>query len=95
MMKGTLSLVYKKSLQFPLMRNHDISAGNIMNYMMVDVENMSKIFYLLPQLLQIPLLFTIGIGIIYTSAGAAFIGGGIALVVSTLMISFLSKIMFK
>jgi len=95
MMKGALSLVYKKSLQFPLMRSPDISAGNIMNYMSVDVENMSKIFFLLPQIMQIPFLLVIGIFIIYTSVGIAFIGGGLTLVFSACMISWLTKIMFR
>ena len=94
-MKGSLSLMYKKSLQFPLMRNHEISAGNIMNYMLVDVENMSKFFNLLPQILQIPVLFTCGIVIISSAVGTAFIGGAIALFLSAFMISFLTKIMFK
>ena len=65
-----------------------------MNYMSVDVENMSKIFYLLPQIMQIPFLVTIGVFIIYISVGAAFIGGGFALVFSAFMISFLTNIMF-
>lgn len=94
MMKGALSLVYKKSLNFPLMRSHDISSGNILNYMSVDVENMSKIFYLLPQIMQIPFLIVIGVYIIYTSVGIAFIGGGFSLVFSAFMISWLTGIMF-
>ena len=94
MAKGTLSLIYKKSLDFPLIRNPEISAGNIMTYMSVDVENVAKIFSLFPHLVQFPVIILIGISILYASVGMAFIGGFVSVIFTGLSISLLTKKIF-
>jgi len=77
------------------MRNKEYSSGKIMNLMLVDIENIAKIFFHLPQLLQFPIILVIGIYIIYTAIGLAFIGGIISVITVSLLVSHISKILFK
>jgi len=91
---GTKGLVYHKFLKFPLMRNKEYSSGKIMNLMLVDIENIAKIFFHLPQLVQFPFTILIGIYIIYRSIGIAFIGGIISVVIVTVVVSKITKILF-
>lgn len=86
-----MQLIYRKFLKFPLMRNQEYSAGSIMNHMLVDVDNISKIYYFLPQVVQFPIILIIGIYMIYTSVGMAFIGGIGAIITLGSLISFVSK----
>ena len=65
-----------------------------MTYMLVDAENLCKIFFLAPQLVQFPILLVIGIGILYRAVGIAFIAGGITVVLTGSVISWLTKITF-
>ena len=57
------------------MRDQEYSAGSIMNHMLVDVDNNGKMFLILPQLVQFPVILTLGIYMIYTVVGTAFIAG--------------------
>ena len=86
-----MALVYRKFLRFPLMRDQEHSSGTIMNHMLVDVENMSKIFYYMPQLIQFPLVLIIGIYMIYTCVGLAFIGGAGTIVTIGILISWIGR----
>jgi len=65
-----------------------------MNLMLVDIENIAKIFFHLPQLVQFPFTILIGIYIIYASIGLAFIGGIISVVIVTVVVSKITKILF-
>lgn len=78
-------------MRFPLIRSQKYSTGSIMNYMLVDVENLSKIFYFLPQLVQFPVMLVVGVYMIYTSVHKAFVGGLVAIIVLGLMISLVGK----
>jgi len=89
--KGTMALIYRKFLKFPLMRNQEHSAGSIMNHLLVDVENLSKIYYFLPQLTQFPVMLIIGLSMIYSVVGIAFIGGVATVVVIGLLISWIGR----
>src|SRR5689334_19569408 len=94
MVIGTRSLMYMKFLKFPLIRNQEYSAGSIMNHMLVDVDNMAKIYFFLPQVVQFPILMSLGIYMIYTSIGLAFIGGAISVVTISLIVSKITAILF-
>jgi len=91
---GTRSLLYRKFFQFPLMRNEEYSTGSIMNHMLVDVENLGKVFLILPQLVQFPVIITIGIYMIYTAVGMAFIGGIITVVTIAFLIYKVNRLVF-
>ena len=92
---GTRALIYRKFLKFPLMRNEKYSAGSIMNHMLVDVENMAKIYFHLPQLMQFPVIMLAGIYMIYTSVGIAFIGGVFSVIIITMLVSVITKVLFR
>lgn len=92
---GTRSLLYKKFLIFPLMRDQEYSAGSIMNHMLVDVDNNGKMFLILPQLVQFPIILTLGIYMIYTVVGTAFIAGIIAVVSIGLLIYKVNNFVFR
>jgi len=64
-----------------------------MNLMLVDIENIAKIFLHLPSLVQFPITILIGIYILYTSIGLAFIGGIISVVIVTVVVSQITKIL--
>ncbi len=76
------------------MRNQEYSTGNLMNHMLVDVENMGRIFFILPQLVQFPVIMTVGIYMIYTAVGAAFIGGVLTVVTIGLLIYKVNRLVF-
>ena len=86
-----MGLIYRKFLRFPLIRSQKYSTGSIMNYMLVDVENLSKIFYFLPQLVQFPVMLVVGVYMIYTTVHKAFVGGLVAMIVLGLLISLVGK----
>jgi len=77
------------------MRNEKYSAGSIMNHMLVDVENMAKIYFHLPQLMQFPVIMLAGIYMIYTSVGIAFIGGVFSVIIITMLVSVITKVLFR
>lgn len=92
---GTRSLIFRKFLKFPLMRDQEYSAGSIMNHMLVDVENTAKIFFHLPNLIQFPFIVILGISMMYTAVGLAFIGGIFSVIAIGSVASWISKILFK
>ncbi len=93
--KGVLSLMYTKALKFPLIRNQEYSSGSIINHMVVDVENMSKIFGQLSQIIQMPVIMIIGLYVLFKTVGMAFIGGVLALVALGLVIMWFTKILYQ
>ena len=89
--KGTRSLVFTKVLSFPLKRSHEYSTGTVLNFMLVDSENASRVFGILPQLIQLPVMITLGIYTVYISVGLAFIGVAITIVIVAFLMSLLTK----
>jgi len=65
-----------------------------MNHMLVDVENMGKVFFILPQLVQFPVIITIGIYMIYTVVGMAFIGGILTVATIAFLIYKVNRMVF-
>ena len=65
-----------------------------MTYMLVDAENMCKIFTILPQLVQFPLFLTLGIISLYKAAGLTFIAGCVTVFLTGSTISYITKITF-
>ena len=78
--------MYQKVLKFPLMRNQEYSSGSLINHLLVDVEKTSKILYHVPQLAQFPIMLILGIYLIYTAVGMAFIGAFITIIIVGLTI---------
>ena len=76
------------------MRDQEYSAGSIMNHMLVDVDNNGKMFLILPQLVQFPVILTLGIYMIYTVVGTAFIAGIVAVVCIGLLIFKVNNFVF-
>jgi len=62
-----------------------------MNHFLVDVENLSKIYYFLPQLVQFPVMLIIGLYMIYSVVGLAFIGGVGTVLIIGLLISWIGR----
>ena len=92
---GTRCLMYKKSMNFPLMRNQEHSTGNIMNYMLVDIENIGRVYSMLPMFVQFPFMLLGGIVMIYNVVGLAFIGGICSIAITYTVISKLSTLVFE
>jgi len=89
--KGTRSLVFSKVLAFPLKRSQEYSSGAVLNFMLVDSENASRIFVILPQLVQLPVMIILGIYTVYISVGLAFIGVAITIIIVAFLMSLLTK----
>jgi len=84
-----MALMYEKVLEFPLMRNQEYSSGSLINHLLIDVEKMSKILYHIPQLTQFPVFVIVGIYMIYTAVGFAFIGAFITILLIGFFISWI------
>ena len=91
---GTRSLMYKKFLKFPLIRDQEHSTGSIMNYMLVDIENLGRLYSLLPTIIQFPIMLFGGIFLIYNAVGIAFVGGIFSVLLISSFVSKISKILF-
>ena len=89
--KGTRSLVFTKVLSFPLKRSQEYSTGTVVSFMLVDSENASRVFGILPQLIQLPVMIILGIYTVYISVGLAFIGVAITIVIVAFLMSLLTK----
>ena len=89
--KGTRSLVFSKVLNYPLKRSQEHSTGTVLNFMLVDSENASRVFGILPQLIQLPVMIVLGIYTVYISVGLAFIGVAITIIIVAFLMSLLTK----
>jgi ABC-type transport system involved in cytochrome bd biosynthesis fused ATPase/permease subunit len=89
--KATRSLVFTKFLKLPLKRSQEFSTGGVMNYMLLDAERMSKIFTILPQLIQLPIMMVVSVYMVYQAIGFAFLGVAITIVLMTMAMSYFTK----
>lgn len=89
------ALIYQKALRFPLIRSADHSLGSLVNHIQVDSEELAAVGDTLGDVLVLPFSIAVGLYLMYTAVGIAFLSALGVLLLMSLINYFFGKAYLK
>jgi len=88
-------VIYEKTLRFSLMRSVDHNQGSLVNHIQVDSNRLTYLAWQLSNILNLPLIFGVGIYFMWAAVGISFLSGLGVLLIMGLVNFIFSKVYGK
>lgn len=83
--------IFQKALKFPTLCNKSVTIAELINYTEVDAQRMSDIGWNASSLIFSPTVLVVGIVLMYSYIGVAFVSGMGVMIVISVLVYFLTK----